>query len=107
MSRVEQIEPKSAAKAESAAAEPTIDQVRELLFGQSQRANEARAQEINQTIEALRRDLLDRFAVMDQRIEELAQATTSRHVATVEAIGSAISDLGAQIRKLVEPPARK
>ena len=89
------------------AVEPTIDQVRELLFGQTQRVNEARTQELNQAIDVLRREMLERFAAVDQRMEELTQATTNRHVSTIEAIGTAISDLGAQVRKLVETPSRK
>ncbi len=105
MSGVEQFDQKAKSK-QSAAADPTIDQVRELLFGQTQRSNEARTQELNQSIEALRREMLERFAAMDQRIEELTQATTKRHLGTVEAIGSAISALGAQISKLAEPPSR-
>ena len=107
MSRVEQIEPKQAAKVDQPAAEPSIDQVRELLFGQTQRANEQRAQELNQGIEALRHEMLERFKAMETRMEEAAVETARRHAATIDSIGVAIGDLGAQVRKLAGPAGGK
>jgi len=105
--RGEQAEGKPGAKPDAAGVDPTIEQVRELLFGQAQRTNEQRDKELNQTIDALRREMMERFAAMEARMDELAHETTRRHSTTVEAIGSAIADLGAHVRKLAEPPARK
>jgi hypothetical protein len=107
MSRVEQIEPKPVARMDSNGSEPTMEQVRELLFGQTQRANDQRALELNQTIDALRAEMIERFAAMEARMEERAVETARRHSSTIEAIGVAISDLGAQVRKLAEAPTRK
>ncbi len=106
-SRGDQAEPKSSSKAEAQPVDPTIDQVRELLFGHAQRTNEQRDKELNQTIDALRRDMLERFASVEARMDELAHETSRRHATTVDAIGAAIADLGAHVRKLAEPPTRK
>ncbi len=107
MSRVEQVEPKQPAKVETAAAEPSIDQVRELLFGQTQRANEQRAQELNQAIDGLRNEMIERFRAMEARMEEAAVETARRHASTIDSIGLAIGDLGAQVRKLAGPAGGK
>lgn len=94
-------------KMDNSAADPTIEQVRELLFGHTQRSNEQRHNELNQAIDALRRDMLERFAAVEARMDQMALDTERRHATTVEAIGSAIADLGVYVRKLAEPPARK
>jgi len=106
MSRAEQEEPKASQKAE-APVDPTMEQVRELLFGQTQRANEQRDKELNATIDALRREMLERFAAMEARMDEAAHETAQRHAASVDAIGAAIAEVGAHVRKLAEPVARK
>jgi hypothetical protein len=107
MARVEQIETKDGARGETMPVDPTIDQVRELLFGHTQRANEKRDQELNQTIDALRREMLEKFAAMEARMDEMAHETARRHASTVDAIGSAIADLGAHVRKLAESSGGK
>lgn len=94
-------------KMENGAADPTIDQVRELLFGQTQRSNDQRHREIDATIAELRKEMLERFAAVEARMDQMALDTERRHATTVDAIGSAIADLGAHVRKLAEPPARK
>jgi hypothetical protein len=107
MSRVEQIEPKVVAKVEPSAAEPTMEQVRELLFGQTQRSNEQRAQDLHAMIEAMGRDMKAQFAAVEATMQEAFVETARRHSTTIEAIGAALTDLGAQVRKLAEPPSRK
>ena len=106
-SRADQNEAKSPAKLELVGNEPTMEQVRELLFGQTQRSNEKRAQELDGIIQALRREMIEKFAAAESRMDEMAHETARRHATTVDAIGTAISDLGAQVRKLVEPPRGK
>ena len=107
MARVEQAETKDVARGETMPVDPTIDQVRELLFGHTQRSNEKRDQELNQTIDALRREMLEKFAAVEARMDEMAHETARRHATTVDAIGSAIADLGAHVRKLAESSGGK
>ncbi len=87
--------------------DPTIDQVRELLFGHTQRSNEQRDAELNQTIDTLRREMLERFAAVEARMDQMAVETERRHSTTIAAIGLAIADLGAHVSKLAEGPGRK
>lgn len=107
MSRAEQIEEKAVVNAEPRAAEPSIDQVRELLFGQTQRSNDKRAQELQQTIDALRQDMMERFAAMEARMEQASLDAALRHANAIDAIGAAIGDLGAHVRKLAETSGGK
>jgi hypothetical protein len=88
-------------------AEQTIDQVRELLFGEKERSNEQQHRAIEAAIEALRRDMLERFAMMESRMAEMDREVERRHAHAIDAIGVALTDLGAHVRKLAEPSGRK
>ena len=94
-------------KMDTMPADPTIDQVRELLFGHTQRNNDQKHTEINQTIDSLRREMLERFSAVEARMDQRAVDTERRHATTIEAIGSAIADLGAHVRKLATGPSGK
>jgi hypothetical protein len=87
--------------------EATIEQVRELLFGDKQRGNDQRHRDIEAAIEALRHDMLERFSMLESRVADVEREAERRHAAAIDGIGSALSDLGAHIRKLAEPRGRK
>lgn len=86
---------------------PTIDQVRELLFGENHRSNEQQHRDIEAVVESLRRDMLERFAMLETRVADVEREAERRHATTIDGIGAALSDLGAHVRKLSEPRARK
>ena len=86
---------------------PTIDQVRELLFGENHRSNEQQHRDIEASVEALRRDMLERFAMLESRVADVEREAERRHATTIDGIGAALTDLGAHVRKLAEPRARK
>lgn len=77
-----------------------IDQVRELLFGESKRSHEARLDDIDRKIEMLRDDLAARYASLEARLAEQGRDTDRKHTDTIDNIGQAIADLGASIRTL-------
>ena len=108
MARADQIEKVVPANAAAPAPEPTIEQVRELLFGEKQRSNEQQHRDIEASIEVLRRDMTERFAMMEARMADMDREIERRHATTIDGIGMALADLGAHVRKLAEPsPNRK
>ncbi len=82
---------------------PTVDpmeQVRELLFGEAKRTAEQNFQALDEKIEAMRADFLARFAELESRLVDLARDTEQNQAASVNAIGSAIAQLGATVQNL-------
>ncbi len=86
---------------ESANPEPTIDQVRDLLFGGAQRSIEQTLAELRSEMEASHRELRAEFEreleVLQTRIRELEKETEQKRLASQREIGEAISELGATI----------
>ena len=107
MARAESNEKTAPVNGQAPAPEPTIEQVRELLFGEKQRSNEQQHRDIEASIEALRRDMMERFAMLESRVADLDREVESRHATTIDGIGMALADLGAHVRKLAEPRGRK
>jgi hypothetical protein len=85
------------------AADGTIDQVRELLFGPARRDTDQRIQELHESINALRADMMSLFADLESRMADGDAAVEQRHLSATQGIGSAIANLGAQILKISEP----
>ncbi len=81
----------------------TIEQVRELLFGQEKRTTEQRHREFEEKIEALHADMLSRFSMLESRLSDTERALDQQHNAALEEISNAITDLGSRVRKLVAP----
>jgi hypothetical protein len=77
-----------------------IDQVREILFGGAQRATEQRLRELEESLGALRSDMMRLFADLEARVADGDAAVERRHVMATQGIGSALSEIGAQILKL-------
>ena len=77
-----------------------MEQVRELLFGEAKRTAEHNFQALDEKIEAMRADFLARFAELESRLVDLARDTEQNQAASVNAIGSAIAQLGATVQNL-------
>lgn len=76
----------------------TIDQVRELLFGETKRGTEYRIEELEKRLEALRAATEERFAEFARMTAEMDKAHDERRRSSVDEIGSAIVDFGNMIR---------
>ena len=85
----------------------TIEQVRELLFGEANRTSADRDRQLQDNIDALRADMLDRFALMEARMSEMERAIEDRHVTTTDEIGLAITEIGEKIRRLALSAGKK
>jgi uncharacterized coiled-coil protein SlyX len=70
--------------------------VRELLFGETQRALEARIQRLESTLASLESGLDQRFRDLSQRFEELARASATQQSALRE-VGRSFAELGQQL----------
>jgi hypothetical protein len=77
-----------------------MEQVRELLFGEAQRSTEQSFQALDAKLEAMRADFLSRIAALESRLVDLARDTEHNRAASVDAIGAAISQLGATVQNL-------
>ena len=77
-----------------------IDQVRELLFGETRRTTESRLDDIDRKIETLRDDLASRFASLEARLADQGRNTDAKHNQSIDNIGQAIAELGATIKAL-------
>ena len=97
------VQPRSAPAPTDTAADGTIDQVRELLFGPARRETDQRVQELHESINALRADMMSLFADLEARMADGDAAVERRHLSATQGIGSAIANLGAQILKISEP----
>ena len=95
---------KAAAKADTEAmglnGAGAIDQVRELLFGETKRTTESRLDDIDRKIEMLRDDLAARFASLEARLLEQGRDTDAKHNRSIDNIGEAIAELGSTIKAL-------
>jgi hypothetical protein len=73
--------------------------VRELLFGETQRALDARIQKLEAQIAAMEHGLNDRFRELGLRFEELARAAETQQ-AKLHEVGRAFSALGNELGSL-------
>jgi len=87
-------------RAGNGAAIDPMDQVRELLFGEARRASDAQAHAIEQRLEAMRADFLERLATLESRLVDLARETERSQAASINAIGGAIAQLGATVQNM-------
>lgn len=85
----------------------TINQVRELLFGESNRAFGQRTNELDAKIDRLAAEMNERFNQVERRISELEAHVEERHLAAIADIGDAIVQLGTSVRSMGAPRARR
>jgi hypothetical protein len=91
------------APAPSEAERNAIDQVRELLFGETRRTTDHRLEDLNTKVDALAAEFRARFDKMETVIAALTRDTEARRLQGIEQIGGALADLGAHIKKLGAP----
>ena len=77
---------------------PTIDQVRELLFGEARRTTEQNFSALESRLDAFAGEMDRRLADIEKRMADLDNAAEDRRQSTVDMIGLAIADVGALIR---------
>jgi len=77
-----------------------INQVRELLFGETKRASEASLNTLDAKVDALAASMRERFAEVEGRMADLARDTERAQASAIDEIGSAIAQLGASIRNM-------
>ena len=77
-----------------------INQVRELLFGETKRASEASLTALDAKVDAMAASMRERFAEVESRMAELARDGERAQAAAIDDIGSAIAQLGASIRNM-------
>ncbi|MDB5571016.1 MAG: hypothetical protein JWN93_2199 [Hyphomicrobiales bacterium] len=83
--------------------EQAIEQVRELLFGTARRDSDKRIQELQDSIDALRADMMSLFADLEARMADGDAALERRHAVAAQGLGSVVAELGAQLLKLSVP----
>lgn len=89
----------------NAAESNPLDQVRELLFGDSNRKYDGNIAELNDALRLLEHRLVDRLDGIDRRLDELARRTEVEQAQTIRSIGAAIEEVGRQISALATKPA--
>jgi hypothetical protein len=96
------------ANAESAApldAGAVVEQVRELLFGDQRRTTEAALKGLEDKLAALTATVEARFADLERRLAESRNEADQAREGHVEAIGSALTDLGEKLKGLIGKPS--
>lgn len=78
----------------------TIDQVRDLLFGEAKREHDNRIAELDTAVERMQIRIAEQLSAMEARMEAMSQALSSRHEESLRKIGEAIVSLGRQISAL-------
>lgn len=77
-----------------------MEQVRELLFGETKRSTDQNLKSIDDKIEAMRADFQAQVSALETRLVELSCDTERTHLASIDAIGGAIAQLGATIQNM-------
>ncbi len=86
----------------AAAAAPTIDQVRELLFGSEQRNFENQIAALSKEIEQARAQLEQKISETEKSLRSSLDQVDAAHKARFAKTGQAIADVGRSISALSE-----
>ena len=81
-----------------------IEQVRELLFGDHRRSTEGSLKGLEDRVAALTATIEARFADLERRLHEMKAETDHARDSHVDAIGSALSEIGDRIKGLTSKP---
>ena len=95
----------SGAQAPTEAERNAIDQVRELLFGETRRTTDHRLEDLNTKVDALAAEFRARFDKFEASLGGHGRETEARRLQGIEQIGGALAELGAHIKKLGAPRA--
>ena len=85
------------AHAADAPEDSEIEQVRDILFGDTRRETYARLRELEESVAALRADMMRLFADLEARVADGDAAVERRYLEATQGIGSALSHIGTQI----------
>jgi hypothetical protein len=77
-----------------------IDQVRELLFGETKRTTEQGLKALEERLEALTATMEARFSEMESRMAQAQSDAERSQASAIDDIGAAIAQLGASIRNM-------
>ena len=77
-----------------------IEQVRELLFGETKRTTEQGLKTIEDKLAALTATMEARFSELETRLTELRSDSEHAQESAIDGIGEAIAHLGANIREM-------
>jgi coenzyme F420-reducing hydrogenase delta subunit len=78
----------------------TIEQVRDLLFGDAKREHDNRIAELDQVIKSMQARIAEQLGAMEARMEAISRAHSARHEESLRQIGEAIVSVGRQISAL-------
>jgi DNA-binding transcriptional MerR regulator len=79
---------------------PTIDQVRELLFGQEQRTLEARLEELRRELAATRTEFENKIAALRKESVVALEANDKAHCERFAKVGRALEEVGRAVGAL-------
>lgn len=74
----------------------TMEQVRELLFGEAQRRHVQQMAALEERLDAMDA----RIAQLERRIDDLARETSEVQTETLDELNAGIAELGARLRKV-------
>ncbi len=77
-----------------------IDQVRELLFGETKRTTEQGLKALEERLEALTATMEARFSEVESRMAQAQSDAERSQASAIDDIGAAIAQLGANIRNM-------
>ena len=83
--------------------EPTIDRVKELLFGQEQRQTDDKIEELKASLQAAEQRLDQKIEALRKDIEKMDRAQTQDLQQRLSSIGDAVSSLGKAVSSVAEP----
>jgi hypothetical protein len=89
-------------KAGSVATDDEMEQIRELLVGNLQRASEARIEALEARLRQLEEEMARRVDALAARIESLGRETTSGRHAAFEELSRNVGELSERIRSIAK-----
>lgn len=77
-----------------------MEQMRELLFGATKRETDGQLAALELRFEEMRKEVLARFEALESRLLEISLESEKNQAASLDAIGEAIGELGAAVKKM-------
>lgn len=78
----------------------TIEQVRDLLFGEAKREHDTRIAELDLAVRSMQSRIAEQLSAMEARMDVMSQTLSAKHEESLRRIGDAIVSLGHQISAL-------
>lgn len=84
------------------AGQPSIDQVRELIFGSEQRRFESDIESLRAEMSAMEERLSKKIDALAVALEKADASQNTQHRSTIDALGAAITALGQEVGSLAD-----